>query len=214
MLSLRIPKEITGALVQRARKEWVTLNSALNAAILLGTGKHLYGGKDTLLRYMTMANLRPFVRPPIVSGELGGYVALMLFTIQISAARDFWSLARDINGQMHRAFKRGDKFFASALTASLMRVLFWLRNFRVCTTALTYTGTVQIQPAYGPFRVLSMHGVGSTFGLGPEYFTHVSLFNDALHWDILYLDTDMDRAKAQAIADEIYALLGRAGDGA
>ncbi len=212
-LSIQIPKEITTALVRRSRKERVTLNSALNAAILLGVSKHLYAGKETPLRYMAMANLRPYVKPPVTSGELGGYVAMMRFTAQVSAVRDFWSLAREINGRIHRAFKQGDKYIASALSTPLMRAIFRLRNFRMCTTALSYTGAVQLQPAYGPFRVVGLHGIVSNFGLGPEYVAHVSLFNDTLFWDILYLDMDLSRDQAQRIADEIQAILAQAGAG-
>ena len=51
-----------------------------------------------------------------------------------------------------------------------------------------------------------MHGFISNFRLGPEFSAQANLFNERLNLDVLYLDTDMDRAGAQEIADDILSV--------
>ena len=46
--------------------------------------------------------------------------------------------------------------------------------------------------------------------LGPEYSGLVRLFRGELWWDILYLDSDMDAAGAQLIADDMQTILEEA----
>jgi hypothetical protein len=64
-----------------------------------------------------------------------------------------------------------------------------------------------LQPEYGGIKVCGLHGFISNIDLGPEYSAQVSLFEGRLVWDIVYLDGDMDRARALEIAEQIQALL-------
>lgn len=91
-----------------------------------------------------------------------------------------------------------------------MRMTFALRKFRMCTTATSYAGASPLKQSYGPYQVTGIRGFVSNFGLGPEYSAQVSLFNDELWWDILYLDTDMNHEQAQGIADEMRRLVEKA----
>ncbi len=209
IISLRIPEEATTSLIRQTRKERISLNSLLHTAALLAVEKHLYNGEETPLRYMLMANLRPYLKPPIIQNELGCYFAPLRFTTRITGY-ELWPLARKINEQMYQAFKRGDKFIASLMGEQLIRMTFRFKAFRMCTTAISYTGVANLKSSYGPFQVVGLHGFVSNFNLGPEYMAQVMLFNDELSWDILYLDTDMNRHEAQQIAEEIQKILGEA----
>ena len=88
-----------------------------------------------------------------------------------------------------------------------MRLSFALRNFRLATTALSYTGASRLGYEYGPIRVLGAHGFISNNGLGPEFTAHVGLFEGELWWDILYMDGDMSVQEAQVVADRIREIL-------
>jgi hypothetical protein len=207
ILPRQMSEESTTALVRRARKEKVTLNSILNAAMLLAVWKHIYQEQDTPLRTFTFAGLRPYLIPPVSDEHLVSYVTMMRFTTQMHAGSEFWALAHELHNAFYRSFKRGDKFAACLISASLIKMVFGLKVFRMGTTAVAYTGVPKIKNAYGPIRVLGVRGFVSNFGLGPEYSAQTRIFDGKLLWDILYLDTDMDHATAQAIADEIHAIL-------
>jgi hypothetical protein len=55
--------------------------------------------------------------------------------------------------------------------------------------------------------VTGLHAFAANMTLGPEYSALVRLFRGELWWDILYLDSDMDAAGAQAIAREMQEIL-------
>ncbi|MCP4155651.1 MAG: hypothetical protein GY757_48450 [bacterium] len=75
------------------------------------------------------------------------------------------------------------------------------------TTALSYTGALNLETYYGDIKVRGLHAFVSNFGLGPEYTAQVRIFDNCFYWDILYLDSDMDEKLAGVLAAEIEALL-------
>ncbi len=200
---MRMPQDVTASIVRRARRERVTLNSLINAALLLSAQKHLYDGAEMPFRYMSMADLRPYLEPPAPADQVASYISPLRYTIQVSPKDDLWSLARRINDQIYASAKRGDKFLASVMAEQFMRMTFGLKRFRMATTALSYGGASQLEKEFGPYKIRGVHGFVSNFGLGPEFSGQVSIYDDELWWDMLYLDTDMDRDGAQRIAEEI-----------
>ena len=69
-LSIQLHKDLVEALLYRARQEEVTLNSVLNAAMMLAVNRELYAGQKALVRTFSFANLRAYVDPPLSDEEL------------------------------------------------------------------------------------------------------------------------------------------------
>jgi hypothetical protein len=207
IIQLKTPVAETSTLIKRARKERVTLNSLINAAILISVQKSLYAGAARPYRYMSMADLRPYVTPPPERDQIGCYLAPLRYTISIQAEDNLWSLAHKINDQIYQSTKRGEKYLASVMTDSVIKMTFGMKKFRMATTAISYGGGTTIQKDYGSYKVTSVHGFVSNFGLGPEFSGRVGLYNDELIWDMLYLDTDLGIEKAAEIVAEIQALI-------
>ena len=61
ILSTQLSAELTESFTQRARTEGVTLDSALNAAMMLAVNRNLYAGQQIPMRTFTFADLRPDV---------------------------------------------------------------------------------------------------------------------------------------------------------
>ncbi|MCJ7623438.1 MAG: hypothetical protein MUO76_08030, partial [Anaerolineaceae bacterium] len=208
IIQIQTCEEITSRVVQKARKERVTINSVVNAAVLLSVQKHLYGGAESLYRYMSMADLRPYLEPVPPAHQMGGYVSPMRYTIQVFADDDLWSLAQRINDQIYKGMKKGERFLASIMSELFLRITFSLNRFRMCTTAISYTGSpLHPSQSYESFKIKTIRGNVSNFGVGPEFSGLVGLYDDELRWDMLYLDSDMDQEGAQQIADEIEHIL-------
>jgi hypothetical protein len=203
-------EDLTGELVRRCRRERVTVNSALNAAMLLAVWEQLYGLQPGPLRFIPFASLRPHLVPPVPETELGCYISMGRFTVLMGADRGFWDLARDVNERVYRFGSSGDKFIASVLAKSLMAVVFGLRSFRMATIAISYPGPLLIDRDYGPLYLRELHAFVSNFGLGPEYTAQVRLMEGRLWWDIVYLDTDMNYPQAKEIANKIHVVLAGA----
>jgi hypothetical protein len=144
---------------------------------------------------------------------MGCCIAMLQFFLKMDTNRKFWDLTHEINHQVYTAGKTGDKFIASAMTGSFVRMVFKFKAFRMGNSSLNYSGVNPLQTTYGSIKVQSVHGFVSNFGLGPEYSAQANMFNGKLCWDILYLDTDMDHSTAQEISDEIQDILIAAGQG-
>jgi hypothetical protein len=210
ILSLQLSEDLTESFAQRARKEGITLNSALNAALLLAVNRNLYAGQPVPMRTFTFADLRPYVQPPLSAEELACYISMLRFTVLVEGGIDFWSLARDLHAKIYSSLKYGDKFVAATMAESLMTMVTRLKAFRMGATALNYNGVVPVQLSYDNIKVTGLHGFISAFDLGPEFSAQAQIFNNQLCIDFIYLDADMSRDEAKAIVEEIKSILNSA----
>jgi hypothetical protein len=211
IILIHTPEEQTTLLVERAREERVTLNSVVNAAVLLSVRNQLYDGVAMPYRYMAMADLRPYLLPTPPINEMGCFISPLRYTIQTYADDDLWSLSKRINQQIYQSTKGGEKYLASVMGEQFIRMTFGLKRFRMCTTAISYGGaSTRTTSEYGPYRIKAIRGFVSNFGLGPEFSGRVGLYGSELWWDMLYLDSDMDLEQVKGIAIEIENILHNA----
>lgn len=207
ILSTQLPEELTESIAQRARKEGMTLNSALNAAMLVAVNRHLYVGQQVPMRTFSFASLRPYVQPPLGDEDLACYISLLRYTVLVEGGVDFWSLARSLHKKIYSSLKSGDKFVAASLAEPLMKMVTGSKSFRMASTALNYSGVVPVQSVYGSIRVMGLHGFISAYDLGPELSAEAQIFNNQLFLDFIYLEADMSREEANAIVEEIKSIL-------
>lgn len=207
ILTVQLSEELVEPFAQRARREGVTLNSALNAALLLSVNRHLYAGQGLPMRTFAFASLRPYVEPPLDAEHLACYISMLRYTVNVDGNCDFWLLARELHSKIHSSFKSGDKFIASVMAEPLMKMMTRLKAFRMGATALNYNGAVPVQTEYGSIKVVGMHGYVSAFELGPELSSQAGFFDGRLIWDFIYLEEDMSREKVEAIVEEIKRIM-------
>lgn len=222
-LSVRLSRDATSALVRSSRRRRVTLNGALNAATLLAVQRRLYDGRALPMRYMTFADLRPYLDPPVSDRQLAGFISFLRYTVQLRFDTEFWELAGRLTGQLEAGMRRGDKFCSALMAERVMRASLGQRKERMAAVALSYGGAVRLDAGVeggvdsGPdaerVRVRAMHAFVSNFGVGPEYTAQARLFGGELLLDIVYLESDMDNALAQIIADDVLETLGAAAEG-
>jgi len=207
-LFAQLPADATARFAGRARREGVTLNSGLAAAELLAVHKHLYQGQAIPLRAIAFSDLRPYLKPPVRPENLGSYFSMLQYTVPMGGQQDLWALARTVQQSIYRLNKRGDKFVTPLLTKTLFQMMSKQRAYRLAATGLSYTDAVDLEPSYGPIRVVGLHGFIPNNPLGPEYALFGRLLFDRLWLDVFYSPEDLDRPTAQAITDEICHLVG------
>jgi len=193
------------------RKDGITLNSLLNAALVLAVNRHLYKGQPVTTRTFSFADLRPYTQPPTPPEYLANYISMMGYTLDVAGNMDFWELARRLHGKIYRSLKYGDKFSASLMSEALLRMFTKMKSMRFGATALNYSGFVPLKTQYGKIKLVGLHGFVSGYDLGPEMASQARLFNDQIWWDFIYLDTDMDAEMAGNIIGEVKAILEGAG---
>jgi hypothetical protein len=210
ILSMQLPKDLLEALLHRTRQEEVTLSSALHAAMMIAINRELYAGQQAPMRTFSLPNLRPQVDPPLSDEELGCYISMLRYMVDVEGGTDFWTLTRKLHNKIHASLLRGDQFAAAAMAELLMQRITELKSFRISTTALNYVEAVPIDASYGSIKVTGVHGYLSASDLGPELSAQVHIFNNQLFLDFIYLDADMTRDEAIATTEEIRTILSHA----
>jgi hypothetical protein len=203
LLSIQIPGDMTESLAQRARREGVTLNSALNAAMLLALNRSLYAGQKTPMRTFTFADLRPYVKPPLGNDDLACYISMLRYTVTVAGEMDLWPLARDLHNKIYSSLKSGDKFTAAVMAEPLMKMVTRFKSFRMGATGLNYNAVASLKENYGVIKVTGLHGFVSPYNLGPEFSAQAQIFSSQLFWDFTYLEADMSQDEARGIVEEI-----------
>jgi hypothetical protein len=205
----------TTALVRACRGHRVPLGSALNAAMMVAVHRLLYDDAATLLRHFNFADLRPMLEPRVASEHLGSYHGMLRVTVPMPPGADLWTTACVVNEKISSAVRRGDALWSVKLSTAMMRPLLRQQKQRMGTTALSYTGPSRLPRRFGAIQVSSPEVFISNLTLGPEYTAQARLADGKLHWNIVYLDCDMDRAMADRISDEMLEILrtGSAGGG-
>jgi NRPS condensation-like uncharacterized protein len=206
-LTLILPETLVDRLSKRCRVEKVTLNSLLNASILLAANRRLYAGVVLSMRTFSFADLRPYTVPSTPAEHLANYISMLRFTMEVSGGRDIWELTRDLHDKIYRALKQGDKFLASRMSESLIKMFVGMKSMRMGATALNYSGAVPLQTQYGEINVKGLHAFLSSFNLGPEVSVQARLFNNELWMDFMFLETDMEKEMAKKIVEEVRVIL-------
>ena len=212
-LTLTLPASLVDALSKRCRENRVTLNSLLNASILLAANRLLYAGRLTSMRTFTFADLRPYTIPPTPTEHLANYISMLRYSMDVSGEMDIWEVARSLHDKIYHSLKQGDKFPASIMSESLIKMFVGLKSMRMGNTALNYSGAVPLKTQYGGIKVKALHAFLSGFDLGPEVPAQARLFNNELWMDFMFLESDMDREKAGKVVQEVQAIVERASNG-
>lgn len=214
ILPLELPAEATSALARTARRHGATVNGALAAAFLLAANRRLYGEGAAALRYMTFADLRPHVVPPVRDGSLGGYLAMLRYTARLRPGMGLWELARKVSRQVSDGGRRGDRFASLRMSEWVIRTLIRRGAARMSATAVSYSGVARLERSFGPIELRGLRAFVSNFELGPEYTALARLLDGRLQLDVVYLDGDMERPLARELADDILTSLAAAAAGA
>ncbi len=207
VLTMTLDAPLTESLARHARKEKVTLNSLLQAATMLAVDHCRYQGTQIPLRTFAFPDLRAYVTPSVGAEHMGAYISMLRYTFTVQGEQSVWDLARHVNIAIQESFQHGEKFTASLMSEGVMKMMLGLKSMRMGTTALSYTSGLDVLNQYGKTKVHGLHGFISNIDLGPEFSAQVSLFNDMLIWDMVYLDQEMSRTEAEQTAKEIRVIL-------
>jgi NRPS condensation-like uncharacterized protein len=206
-LTLTLSESLIDELSKRCRAERVTLNSLLNASLLLATNRWLYNRSMTPMRTFSFADLRLYTVPPTPAEHLANYISMLRFTEDISSKSTIWEVTKSLHMKIYRALKRGDKFSAVLMSESLLKMFTTMKSMRMGSTALNYSGAVPLEVQYGKIKITGLHAFLSSYDLGPEVSAQARLFKDELWIDFMFLDTDMNRKTAEKIVEEVKTIL-------
>jgi hypothetical protein len=205
--TMSLPESLVDKLSRGCRREKITLNSLLQAALMLAVNRVIYHSQALPMRIFSFSDLRPYTIPPTSPVELGNYITMMRYTIDAPAEKNIWQVAREIHIKIYHSLKSGEKFSAELLSETLMKMIISMKSARMAVTAINYSGLVNLDLHHSDIRVLGLHAFNSSLDLGPEVGSQARLFNNRLIWDFMFLESDMNRESAAKILEVVYLIL-------
>jgi hypothetical protein len=199
--------EDTRAVVDRSRRQRLTMTSVLAAGLLWQASAVLHSGRPVPMRAVIWVDLRPYLNPAPSAEALGCYISMIRFSVRVDPRRGFAALAADVQARIRRASRRVDPIPAAQLSAAMTRFAVRWPVSRLGTVALSYGTTSAIRTSYGPLAVREVRAFVSNNRIGAEVAAVCAVHHGVLRCDLLYLDSDYDRATAALIGDGLLATL-------
>lgn len=215
ILTARLGPRQTTALIRTCRRWRTPAQAVMNAALLLALRSGLYSSRASRLRYITFADLRRKLRPPLEGDHLGAAMAMLRLTAEMPPGEgldDLETLAHRVSTQVHLAGHRGEPFLAHLMSPRVMSMMLSRQPGRMAATALSYTGPTRLEQRYGDLEVTGLHAFVSNIHIGPEIAAQARLLWGELWWDVIYLAQEMSESVAQDILDHALRLLELAGE--
>ncbi len=197
----------TTALVDRARRQRLTMTSVLAAGLLWQASAVLYHGRPATMRAVIWVDLRPYLDPPVGADTLGCYISFLRFPIRVDPRRGFTALAGDVQGRIERASRRGDRLTAARISPAMTRLAVRWPVSRLGTVALSHTPAAAMEPEFGPLSVREVRAFVSNNRIGADLAAASGVTRGTLWCDLLYLDSDYGEAAAAAMGDGLLRTL-------
>jgi hypothetical protein len=208
IVNLKLSEAESARLMGVARRNGVGLNSLLNAAILLAHVKNNYtdtGGSD--FRTIVFADLRPNMQPQPPEYHFGCFVSMLRFSLKVDTDTAIISLAEKLDKQVVRARRRGDLQLFSLISKHLVSLSMATKRMRLSNTALSFMGYLDLQPAYGPVRLLDVHAYITNNRLGAEFSGFGKVLFNRIELDFTYLISEMQQQEALELVRKIKDIL-------
>jgi NRPS condensation-like uncharacterized protein len=183
--AVRLTRETTRSLRERARAERCTLHGALCAAVTAAASTLVPGWSDVSLRVVCPIDVR---RRMLNSSEHIGFCVTAVVVDAEGSAQDFWSMARSFSDRLEPAksvegisalvgmahdlvspistVQQGQEVFAQALSAEIL---------------LTNLGVVEFKETYGPLTLHALWGPAVDIGFAMAQTVGAVTVGDRLH---------------------------------
>ncbi len=212
----RLTVEETRSLTARCRDEGTSVQGACAAALLLAAADDLGLARPAHLGCFAGVTLRDRLSPP-VGDEVGCYVSQVVTVHRVERGGAPWPLARDVKRRLTTTLRIG----AHLVTMPMIGLFIprgddpgprFVRRFDGASTGavgVTNVGRVPLAPRYG---ALAVRGYDIAVGVSVvgKLLAAVTTFDDALSFNVVFVEPLVGRARAIAIADGALAHLRRA----
>jgi len=220
IVPIRMDREVTGRLVERAKREDASVHSALCAAGLLAVSGVMARGRSRVLSCTSAVNMRDRVDPAI-GDEVGLYVSVLWVGLRVVPGMPFWEVARAVRKKLAGRIQRGDPAVVAGSGSLFLSLLERLpgenRSRRIVRTAermmynfrgtgVSSVGNLEMPDRVGSLTLRSLSFAGSLVNLG--YFLAVAnTFQGCLHINYLYNEPMITRPRVMQLVETAERLL-------
>lgn len=205
--------ELLAGLKTQCKQNNVTINSALNSALLFAIQCNLSDPLHTTLH--TPINLRRYTTLPISNEHIGCFISMVMTEHQLTAADDFWSLAKAYQTQLHERIPElgfcPSEFSVANFDLAELMLLFDMvasskrKNFS-CGFGVSNLGQIQfniLPPSLNPTKLMfCTNRVVGDFVI----FLNVLGFEDMLHLGFCYPEPLVEKTWVTKVIDDFKLL--------
>lgn len=208
ILSVSFPDSVSRTIIARLARENLSLNSAIQAAMLLAIRRHMYSGiKKPLMRTLYFADIRPQLEPAPAPSVLGCMISMLRFNIRCDDQSTFRQLTRSIYQQIWRAGRRGYPFLFSWLSKYLVGITLKTGKLRLGHTALSFIGKLDLERHYGEIELKGVNAFITNNLHGPQFSGFGKILFGRLEIDLNYLSSEISEELAQKLTEEVKLIL-------
>ena len=208
ILSVSLTDSISRVVIARIAREKLSLNSAIQAAMLLAIRRHMYSGnKRQVMRTLYFADIRPHLEPKPALSALGCMISMLRLNVQCNDQTSFRELTRSIYQQTWRAGRRGYPFLFSWLSKYLVGITLKIGKFRLGHIALSFIGKLDLKHHYGEIELKGVNSFITNNLYGPVFSGFGKVLFGRLEIDFNYLTSEIPPKLAQKLAEEVKLIL-------
>ena len=202
ILHEQLEPELTQALITSCKRQRVTVQGALNAALLLAARDKIVSRKKKInVSCQTFANIRKYLWLPIANENLSCLASELLSAHKINPNTSFWELARDVKRKIDRGIERQDLFYI-LLNSKLLTKYILANPHQVATTvAVSNLGLLDIPSDYGHYQLEEISFAGSNNLFAGVVFLNVTTFRGKMLMNFVFSQPSFSKERMVGIVN-------------
>lgn len=213
ILHISLPEDVSRRIAYNVGRHGISLNSVLNAALLVAVRRRLYRGKSrSLMRALTFVDLRGLMRPIPPEGAFGCMISMLRATVAVEPESEVLDVARRLRASTYWAGKTGEVYLYAAMTSYLTRCLMKQGRSRLAQSAISFQGKLDLQRRYGSAELLKVHAWITNIAIGPELAAFGKILFGRLELDLTYMTSEISEEAAHELLSDVEVLLTELAD--
>jgi len=200
------------ALRSRCRQENASIQAALCAAMLLSliTPLQVANQEKTPVVCRSFVDLRRHLSPPVSQAHLCLLASSLSTFHHLTAATEFWPLAREIKQQLNQGLARKDMFSALPMARKVVEALLERPNEASVTAALTNVGELSLNSDYGDLCLKAISFVPAQATFGGVFAAAATTFQGVMRLNFMFSMPSLSHETIATLADEMLVQIEQA----
>ena len=207
----QLEPELTKALITSCKQQGVTVQGALNAALLLAARDKIVSRKKKInVSCQTFVNLRKYLSSQVGNEHLSCLASYLLSFHTITPNTSFWKLARDVKQKIDKRIKSQDLFHCLINSQLLTNYILANRQQATTTVAVSNLGLLELPSDYGPYQLEEISFAGSNNLFAGVVFLNVNTFRGKMLMNFVFSKPSFSGERMIEIVENTFDYLRRA----
>ena len=211
ILHEQLEPKLAQALITSCKQQRVTVQGALNAALLLAARDKIVSRKKKInVSCQTFVNLRNYLSSKVDNEHLSCLASYLLSFHTINFNTSFWELARDVKQKIDKRIKSQDLFYSLINSQFLTNYILAHPQKATTTVAVSNLGLLDLPSDYGPYQLEEISFGGSNNLFAGVVFLNVTTFRGKMLMNFVFSTPSFSRERMIGIVHSTFDYLKQA----